>query len=81
MRTLRYIFAAFLLGSVLSLSAFAGNIHTGAPQPDPAPAPAQGEMSTTANGTMHTGDSDEATAGDAAVAGALGLLQGVLALL
>jgi hypothetical protein len=38
-------------------------------------------MSTTANGTMHTGDSDEATAGDAAVAGALGLLQGVLALL
>ena len=80
MRTLRYVFAVFLLGSVLSLSAIGGDIHTGAPQPEPTPAPAQ-EETTGANGTMHTGDSDEGTAGDAVVAGALSLLQGVLSLL
>jgi hypothetical protein len=81
MRTLRYVFATFLLASVLSISAFAGNIHTGAPQPEPTPATAEGETSTTVNGDMHTTNSDEATAGDAVVAGALSLLKGVLALL
>lgn len=81
MRTLRYVFATFLLASVLSLSAFGGDIHTGAPQPEPTPAPAPGEISTPANGDMHTGDAEEATAGDAVVAGALSLLQGVWSLL
>ena len=83
MKTLRQLFAVIVLTLTLAMSSYAGDIHTtvAPPQTDPAPAPAQGEMSTTANGTMHTGDSDEATAGDAAVAGALGLLQGVLALL
>lgn len=79
MRTLRYVFAAFLLGTALSFSAFAGDIHTGAPQPTPMPA--QGEMTTGVNGDIHTGNSDEATAGDAVVAGALSLLQGVWSLL
>jgi hypothetical protein len=81
MKLMRYLFAASVLASVLSISAFAGNIHTGAPQPTPTPEPAEGEISTTANGDMHTGNSDEATAGDAVVAGALSLLQGVLSLL
>ena len=81
MRTLRYVFAAFLLASVLSITAFAGNIHTGAPQPDPPPAPAEGETSTTTNGNIHTGDTGAATASDAVVGGALSLLQGVLSLL
>lgn len=82
MRTLRYVFAAFLLASVLSLSALGGDIHTGAPQPEPTPASAtEGENSTTTNGTMHTGDTDEATAGDAVAEAALSLLQGVLSLL
>ena len=81
MRTLRYVFAAFLLTSVLSLSAFGGDIHTGAPQPEPTPASAGGDMSTTLNGTMHTGNSDEATAGSAVAEAALSLLQGVLSLL
>ena len=81
MRTLRYVFAAFLLGSVLSLSAFGGDIHTGAPQPEPTPAALEGDISTPANGNMHTGNSDEASAGDAVVAGALSLLEGVLSLL
>ncbi|MBV9924103.1 MAG: hypothetical protein JOZ96_03615 [Acidobacteria bacterium] len=81
MRTFRYLFAAFLLATVLAFSASAGDIHTGAPQPEPTPTPAQGEISTPVNGTIHTGDTDEATAGDAVVAGALSVLQGVLSLL
>ena len=79
MKLMRYVFAVSVLASALSISASAGNIHTGAPEP--VPAPAEGEMSTTFDGTMHTGNSDEATAGDAVVAGALSLLQGVLSLL
>ena len=81
MKHMRYLFAAFVLASMLSVSAFAGNMHTGAPQPDPTPEPATGEISTPANGDMHAGNSDEATTDDAVVAGALGLLQGVLSLL
>lgn len=81
MRTLRYVFAAFLLGSVLSISAFGGDIHTGAPQPDPPPATTEGEPTSGVNGNMHTGNSDGTTAGDAVVAGALSLVQSVLALL
>ena len=81
MRTLRNFFAASVLAFALSLSAIAGDMHTGAPQPAPTPAPAEGEVTTSDGGTMHTGNSDEATAGDAVVAGALSLLQGVLSLL
>jgi hypothetical protein len=81
MKHMRYLFAAFVLVSVLSVSPFAGNMHTGAPQPEPTPAPTEGEMSTTANGDIHTGNSDDAAAGDAVVAGALSLVQGVLSLL
>jgi hypothetical protein len=80
MRPVRYLFATFVLASALSMSAPAGTIHTGAPQPDPTPAPAESETSTTLNGTMHTGDTDGAAAGDA-VAGALSLVQVVLSLL
>jgi len=78
---MRNFFAASVLAFALSLSTIAGTIHTGAPQPVPTPTPAEGEMSTTVNGDMHTGNSDEATAGDAVVAGALSLLQSVLSLL
>ena len=81
MKLMRYLFAASVLTSVLSISAFAGNIHTGAPQPVPTPTPAEGEMSTTLYGDMHTGDSDEATDGKAVVADVLSLVQVVLSLL
>lgn len=83
MKTLRQLFAVIVLTFVLALSSYAGDIHTtvAPPQPAPAPAAVQGEMSTTANGNMHTGDTDEAAAGDAVVAGALSLLQGVWSLL
>jgi hypothetical protein len=83
MKTARYLFAASVLASALSISAFAGTIHTGAPEPQPlpTPAPVEGEMSTPVNGTMHTGYGDEATAGDALAAGAVSVLQSVLSLL
>jgi hypothetical protein len=81
MRTLRYVFATFLLTSVLSLSALGGDIHTGAPQPAPTPAPAEGDMSTALNGDMHATNSDEATPWEAVVEAALELVQGVLSLL
>lgn len=83
MKPVWYLFATFVLASALSMSALAGTMHTGAPQPNPTPAPAtaEGEMTTGDGGDMHTGSSDEATAGDAVVAGALSLLQSVLSLL
>lgn len=75
MKTLRQLFAVIVLTFMLALSSSAGIIHTTEPTPPPASEPA------TAGGDIHTGNSDEATAGDAVVAGALSLLQGVLALL
>ena len=83
MRTIRNLFAASVLVFAISLSTTAGDMHTGAPKPEPTPAPASAEVdtSTEANGNIHTGDTDEAAAGDAVVAGALSLLQGVLSLL
>jgi hypothetical protein len=80
MKHMRYLFAAVVLASVLSVSAFAGNMHTGAPQPDPPPPPAEGEISTPLNGDISTPYSEEA-ADEVVVAAALGLLQGVLSLL
>lgn len=83
MKALRQLFAVIVLTLMLTLSSSAGDIHTtvAPPQPAPTPAAAEGETTTGVNGTMHTGDADEATAGDAVVAGALSLLQGVLSLL
>ena len=77
MKLMRYLSAAFVLASVLSISTFAGNMHTGAPEPPPS----EGEMTTSDGGDMHTGYSDEATAGDAVVADVLSLVQVVLSLL
>lgn len=83
MKTLRRISAAYVLVFTLALSAFGGDMSTplSPPQPASSPASAQGEISTPLNGDMHTGDTDAATAGDAVVAGALSLVQGVLSLL
>lgn len=81
MKFMGYLFAVCVLSSALSISAVAGTMHTGSPQPNPTPEPAEGEMSTTLNGDMHTGNSDGATAGDAVAAAALELVQVVLSLL
>lgn len=79
MKTLRQLFAVIVLTLMLAVSSSAGDIHTTVAPPQPDPAPTEGEMSTTTDGNMHTGNSDEATA--AVVAGALSLVQGVWSLL
>lgn len=83
MKTLRQLFAVIVLTLTIAVSSSAGDMHTTAPTPQPAPTPAsvEGDVSTPVNGTIHTTNSDEATAGEAVVAGALSLLQGVLSLL
>ena len=87
MKPMRYLFAALVLASALSMSGFAGTIHTGIqPQPTPTPAEANGEMSTTVNGTTHTGAPGDLHTGEATAEGVLAeavvdLVQGVLALL
>lgn len=87
MRTKRKFFAASILAFALSVSATAGDLHTGVqPEPTPTPAEAQGDISTTLNGNIHTGapgemSTPEASA-DVTLAGAVvDLVQGVLALL
>ena len=80
MRTMRYFFAASVLASMLSLSTFAGDMHTGiAPQPEPTPAAAQGEMQNGVAGYIPNGSSEAAA--DDSVAAVLGLLESVLSLL
>jgi hypothetical protein len=81
MKSIGYLFAACVLASALSVSAIAGTMHTGAPEPAPTPATAEGEMSTTFNGDIHTGDSDEAAADEVLAEAALSLVQVVLSLL
>lgn len=83
MRILRQPLATFVLTFALATSIHAGVMSTPVAPPQPAPTPeaTEGEMSTAANGTMHTGNSEEAGAGDAVVAAALSLVQNVLSLL
>lgn len=87
MKTMRYLLVAFALVSALSMSTSAGNIHTGVqPEPTPTPVEAQGEMSTTLNGTLHTGAPGDIhtteTSADVTLAGVVvDLVRGVLALL
>lgn len=87
MRTMQKFFAASLLAFALSVSATAGDLHTGVqPEPTPTPIEAQGDMSTPLNGEMHTGAPGDIhtteTSADVTLAGAVvDLVQGVLALL
>jgi hypothetical protein len=83
MKTLRRLFGASVLTITFALLVSAGEMSTplAPPQPAPTSATMEGQIEIGRNGGIHTGNSDEATAGDAVVAGALGLLQGVLSLL
>ena len=81
MKTLRRTFAAYVLVFTLALSVSGGDMSTPLAPPQPAQATPGGEISTPLNGDMHTGNSDEATAGDALAGAALSLMQSVLALL
>lgn len=79
MKSMRFSFAVCVLASALSMSAIAGTIHTGAPEPVPTPTP-EGQMSAPENGEISTPDSEDA-AEDVVAGAALSLLQGVLSLL
>ena len=87
MKPMRYLLVAFVLASALSMSTFAGNIHTGIePQPTPTPVGSSGVMSTPGDGTIHTGVAGDMHTGEATAEGVLAeavvdLVQGVLALL
>lgn len=82
MKTLRYLFAASVLASMLYISATAGTMHTGvASEPDPTPATTQGVISTPVAGDMHTTDSEESAANGSLVADVLALVRSVLSLL
>jgi hypothetical protein len=82
MKIMRLLFSASVLASVLSISAFAGNMHTGiAPEPDPTPETTQGVISTPVAGDISTPSSQEAAAGDSVVTAVLGLVESVLSLL
>jgi hypothetical protein len=87
MKTFHKFCAAFFLLSTLSLSAFAGQIEIGYdPTPQPTPAQSQGDISTTANGGIHTGDpgdmhTTEPSAAATLAGAVVDLVQGVLALL
>lgn len=88
MKTLRRLCGASVLTLTFALFASAGEMSTPLAPPPPAPpsAPAQGEMSTTLNGTMHTGEPGDIhtteAAADVTLAGAVvDLVQGVLSLL
>jgi hypothetical protein len=82
MKTLRQLFAVIVLTLMIAVPSSAGNMHTTAPTPppDPTPATTQGEMTTGDGGDIHTGNSDEATAGEAVAADVLSLVQVVLSL-
>ena len=82
MRTMRYFFAALALTSALSLSTFAGDIHTGLePEPTPTPDTLQGQIEIGLHGEMGTPGGEEATTADAVVVTAVDLVQTVLSLL
>jgi hypothetical protein len=81
MRNYRKVVATLVLALTLSMSAFAGEIHTNVTSPTPTPA-ANGEMHTgVTNGEIQTGEAvstPEAT--DIMTEAALNLLQSLLTL-
>jgi len=78
MKPLRRICAAFVLTVALTLSAFAGDIHTGITDPPPPSldAATTGQIETGYTGDIHTG----VTATDPVTEVALNLLQSLLSL-
>lgn len=80
MKNGRRIAGAAVFTLVLSLSAFAGDIHTGAPQPEPTPIRAQGDMHTTRAGDITTMNADAEAAGDSVTAAALALIESLMSL-
>lgn len=83
MKSYRNIVAALALTLALSISTYAGVMHTGSPDPDPQPTPtANGEIHTgSPEGEMHTdGAASTSGAADTVTGLALNLLESVFAL-
>ena len=78
MKTLRQIFAAYVLILTLGFSALAGDISTPIAPPTTS---AQGEMQNGIAGDMHTTNSEAAGTDDSVAAGVLGWVVDVLSLL
>lgn len=77
MRTLRKLFAAVVLVTTLTLSAFAGDITTMGPQP---PSNTDGDIHTMRAGEITTGGADAEAAGGSVTDAALVLIESVLSL-
>jgi hypothetical protein len=80
MKNVRRIAGAAVFTLIFSLSAFAGDIHTGAPQPEPTPVTAQGDMHTMRAGDITTGNADADAVSDSVTGAALALIESVLSL-
>jgi hypothetical protein len=78
MKTLRYTFTVSVLVLTLSLSTLAGDMHTGAPQPDPTPITTQGQISTGVTGDIHTTNAD--AVGGSVTDAAVALIRSMLSL-
>jgi hypothetical protein len=80
MKTLRYTFTVSVLVLTSTLSALAGDMHTGAPQVEPTPVTTQGEISTGVAGDITTMNADAGVTGSSVADTALALIQSVLSL-
>jgi hypothetical protein len=80
MKTVRHTFTVSVLVLMLSLSTLAGDMHTGAPQPEATPITAQGDIHTMVNGVISTPGPEAEAAGDSVTDAALSLLRSVLSL-
>lgn len=72
MKNVQRVAGAAVFTLVLSLSASAGDIHTGVPEPEPTPV--------TAQGGIHTMNGDAEAVGGSVTEAALSLIQSVLSL-
>jgi hypothetical protein len=80
MKNIQRLAGTTVVTLVLSLSAVAGDIHTGAPEPEPTPVTAQGDIHTMRAGDITTMNADAVAAGASATDAAVALLQSVLSL-
>jgi hypothetical protein len=80
MKNVQRMVGAAVFTLLLSLSAFAGDIHTGAPQPEPTPVTTQGEISTGVAGDITTMNADAEAVGGSVTDAAVALIASVLSL-
>jgi hypothetical protein len=80
MKNVQRMIGAAVFTLFLSLSTFAGDIHTGAPQPEPTPVTTQGDIHTGITGDIHTMNADAEAAGGSVTDAAVALIRSMLSL-